>query len=85
MQNSENTLAVPSGVKVRYLAGGAWKSKKIRRKGKASQTAGKAKGITCQADYLKKFFARRSRSYKVNGYSDWCKLCDSMNLGGVRK
>ena len=53
-----------------------WKMAKTK---KASQTPGHMKGISCQADALKKFFAKRSRSYKHQGYSSWCKKMDNLN------
>lgn len=48
-----------------------WKSKVERKKRKGNQTPGRQKCATCQADYLKKYFAKSSRSYKHPGYRTW--------------
>lgn len=72
---------VPRDVKPSALVGGQWKARQWK-KGvgyKGSQTPGKSKGDTCKADAMKKFFARRSKSYKHEGYGNWCKMCDGMN------
>lgn len=50
---------------------GNWKSRKMEKKGKGSQTAGRTKGLNCQASSMERIFAGRSRSYKMRGYSDW--------------
>lgn len=50
-----------------------WKTRKLQKKGKGSQTPGKAKGANCQATPEDRYFAKRSRSYKdEKGYHDWC-------------
>lgn len=57
-----------------------WKSKQIKKKNRGSQTPGRQKNPeTCQADALKKYFARSGRSYKHNLYSEWCKWTDKVN------
>ena len=48
-----------------------WKAKTFNKTTSESQTPGKTKSSRCQADYMDKFFAKRSRSYKHPGYSDW--------------
>ena len=60
-----------------------WKSNIISKKKKGSQTPGSVKGPSCQADWRKKYYATRSRSYKDSGYSDWCKSMDSLN--GIKR
>lgn len=60
---------------------GNWKRKiflKQSRKGRG-QSSGKEKKGTCIADYRKKYFAKRSRSYKDREYSDWCIWADKVN------
>lgn len=49
------------------------------RGARPSQTPGKSKGSTCQADTRKKFFARNAKSYKHPGYGEWCKKMDAEN------
>ncbi len=44
----------------------------IQKKNRGSQTPGKSKNETCKADYIKKFMAKRSHSYKDPEYADWC-------------
>lgn len=58
---------------------GTWKTRIFAKKSRASQTPGKKKGESCRADFMKKFMARRSRSYKHPLYSQWCRACDAMN------
>lgn len=53
--------------------------KNIISRGKGSQTPGRTKGESCQADYRKRYFATRSRSYKDVKYGEWCKQMDSLN------
>lgn len=60
---------------------GTWNKRKIEKKNRGSQTPGKSKVESCQADVMKKYMAKRSRSYKHSGYADWCKRMDSLNLG----
>ena len=45
-----------------------WKSKKNGSKKKASRTSGSQKGENCQANSLKRYVAKRNRSYKHKGY-----------------
>lgn len=60
---------------------GTWKSNKIQKKHKGSQTPGKTKGGTCQATAMDRYFAKSSRSYKHPDYGKWCKAMDSVNGG----
>jgi hypothetical protein len=60
---------------------GTWKKKKIAKNMRGSQTPGRAKAESCQADVMKKFMARRSRSYKHPLYGQWCARMDSLNSG----
>jgi hypothetical protein len=59
------------------MAMGNWKSRIISKRTKGSQTPGKQKGASCQADKVKKFFAKKSRAYKYPGYGEWCRSCDA--------
>jgi hypothetical protein len=56
----------------------SWRAKIIKR-GKGSQTPGKTKGESCQADYRKRYYASKSRSYKDIKYGEWCRAMDSLN------
>ena len=58
---------------------GNWKAKILRKRGKGSQTAGKDKGVTCQADGFKRTMAGRNRSWKYPEYTQWCRMVNSMN------
>ena len=49
------------------------------RLGRGSQTPGKSKGPSCQADKMKKFFAKSARSYKHRQYPQWCAKMDNLN------
>lgn len=69
----------PNGVKLKYLAMGTWKTKEIQKKNRGSHTPGKLKVDSCRTDSDKQFFAKRSRSYKDIGYSQWCKQMDALN------
>lgn len=72
-------------VKNPHIGGmGSWKRRIIQKRSRGSQTPGRMKNHTCQADYLKKYYAKVSRSYKDPGYSAWCKAMDAANTG-VRK
>ena len=53
--------------------GASWCSRRERKKLRKSETAGKLKGETCQADYLKRHMAKCSRSYKHKLYREWLK------------
>ncbi len=53
---------------------GTWKAKKVRKKGKQSQTPGRTKGPNCQASMLSRYMASRSRSYKDREYSRWAEM-----------
>lgn len=55
---------------------GNFRAKVLKKRRKGSQTPGSTKGVTCKADTLDKFMAKRSRSYKHPLYGDWCKKCD---------
>lgn len=63
----------------------------LRRSGKyrrpTSQTPGKDKGANCNASVDSRFYARRSRSYKYHGYSEWSRRYDGTKdgakVGGV--
>lgn len=49
---------------------GDWKSRTFEKKGRASQSTGKSKGIVASA--LDKFMCRRNRSYKHPLFGAWC-------------
>lgn len=64
-----------------YCGMGNWTPRKERIK-KGSQTPGRMKNpLTCQATTEDKFYARRSRSYKDNGYAAWCAKYRKINGG----
>ena len=48
-----------------------WRSKIERKRLRGSQTPGSQKTLACQATALERFFAKRSRSYKHQGYAEW--------------
>jgi hypothetical protein len=48
-----------------------WKITKIRKQSKGSHTPGSQKTKQCQTTPLKKFLAKRSRSYKHPQYENW--------------
>ena len=56
-----------------------WKSKIIRKRGKGSQTPGKMKRESCQADGFKRTMAGRNRSWKYPEYTKWVAMVNSMN------
>lgn len=56
-----------------------WKAKILRKKGKGSQTPGKQKRESCQADGFKRTMARRNRSWKYDDYPKWIKMVNEMN------
>jgi len=58
---------------------GSWKEQTFSKKRKGSQTPGKAKGESCQADMNKRFFAKNAHSYKDPGYGAWCAAMDALN------
>lgn len=58
-----------------------WQSKIERKKRKQSHTDGKQKGGTCQADYLKRYMAKSSRSYKHPDYTSWLERVREWNGG----
>lgn len=64
-----------------YMGMGTWKKRQIDKKSRGSQTPGSKKAETCQADAMKKYFARSSRSYKHSGYADWCARMTKLNGG----
>lgn len=81
-----NDVTKPRDVLPRYMAMGTWKAKKLKNGGKKSQTPGRQKNPeTCQADAMKKFMARSSRSYKHPQYAAWCAQCDKINPMGVKR
>ena len=57
----------------------SWKTRKLRKAGKRSQTAGREKVNRCQAGPDKKYFAKSSRSYKHRGYAEWSRKTAEMN------
>lgn len=57
---------IPSDVNVSQRSGGFWKAKVFKKKGKGSQTTGRAKGIRPTA--LQKTMCRRNRSWKDPRY-----------------
>lgn len=62
---------------------GNFRAKILKKRRKGSQTPGKTKGVTCKADAMDKYMAKRSRSYKHPLYSAWCRKVDRQN--GRRK
>jgi hypothetical protein len=58
-----------------------WRRNVIRRNGKKSQTTGKMKAENCQATPIARHMAKRSRSYKHRGYSNWCVKHDGTKKG----
>lgn len=60
-----------------------WKNSIIKKARKGSQTPGNKKGESCQADFLKKYYAKSSRSRKDPGYDGWCKRMDGLN--GIKR
>lgn len=55
-----------------------WRANRLSR-GKPSQTPGITKGDSCRADFRKRYFATRSRSYKDPKYGEWCQAMDALN------
>jgi len=53
------------------------RDKKLKSK---SSTPGKQKA-PCQINFMDRHFAKRSRSYKTNGYSTWCLKMSKKNGG----
>mgnify|MGYP000846784988 CR=1 FL=1 len=53
------------------------------RTSKGSQTRGKDKQPSCQADVFKKFMAKSAKSYKSKEYGSWCRMVDLMN--GIKR
>ena len=61
-----------------------WKTKKNLEKKRRSSTRGKDKpNGTARPEH--KIFAKRSRSYKMNGYTSWCEACNAKNKAGASK
>ena len=58
---------------------GTWHQRLIKKKGKGSQTPGKTKVESCQADFKKRYMAKKSRSYKDSEYKEWCRQVDILN------
>ena len=52
------------------------KQKKIVRQ---SSTPGSSKGAGCVADRMMRYFAKRSRSYKHEGYQGWLQKTRKLN------
>ena len=50
---------------------GDWQKRKRRKAGKQSQTAGKTKGLNCQADGVDRIMCTRNRSHKRKDYAEW--------------
>lgn len=61
--------------------GADWRKNTYQKKKKGSQTAGKMKAENCQATPLARYMARRNRSYKHRGYSNWCVKHDGTKKG----
>ena len=77
MKLEKREIQVERGLK---MGMGTWKTRIIHKQGKASRTPGNKKNPeTCQSDFMKKYFAKRSRSYKTLGYSDWCRKMSALN------
>lgn len=51
--------------------GFSWQSKKRKKIKSQHQTPGSTKGGSCVATPLQKMMAKRNRSWKHAGYSDW--------------
>ena len=47
------------------------KQKQLRKKARGNATPGKMKNKQCQATPLKRYLAKRSRSYKHPDYDNW--------------
>jgi len=64
--------SVASDTLPRYRAGATYTPRHMRKGVPKSQTLGKSKREdTCRADFMEKFMARCSRSYKHPGYIQW--------------
>ena len=48
-----------------------YRKRKMKKARQGSQTPGKTKGDSCQADGLDRIFANRSRARKMYGYQEW--------------
>ena len=60
-----------------YGMGAGYKRRKKIKRARGSETAGSTKCESCQANYLHKHFAGKSRAYKTIGYSQWCVKMDA--------
>ena len=58
---------------------GNWRSHKIMKKNKGSQTPGSQKGDSCKASPLDRYMAKSGRSYKHPEYPAWCSKMDTIN------
>ena len=56
-----------------------WKSKQIEKKRKGSQTPGSAKGDSCKASAMQRYFAKSSRARYHPYYGAWCEKMDKLN------
>lgn len=78
-----------SGVLTRYLAGGSWKRNVFSKKGRGSQTPGRAKSadtcrLTSVAGYPRKAMIR-ARAYKLgDAYTQWCKFTSGLKGNSSR-
>lgn len=73
-------MEVPHLVRPRYLAGGAWRARKIEKAGKGRSEAGKTKGILPTT--MQRYCCRRGRAYRtVAQYEEIMASCGSRKKG----
>ncbi len=69
-------MQAPANVYPRYLAGGAWKVKKMEKAGKGRQESGKSKGI--RPTKMQRYCCKRNRAYRtVDKYEEIMNSCGS--------
>ncbi len=77
------TILMPAKQSVKhapqYGQGAGYKRRANSKRGKGSETPGSTKGERCQASYLQRHFARKSRAYKTIGYVEWCLKMNERN------
>jgi len=61
---------------------GTWKTKKIKRQGKMSQTEGKIKAERCQTNAVKKFYLCHPHAYRLEPkqYDQWTDKLGTIGL-----
>ena len=57
----------------------SWKSKKLKKKGKASQTPGRTKGENCKADWRKKYYMCHPHACRKSDYGPWHQKAFALN------